>query len=255
MSGVEVPLTALVSDIHGNLPALQAVLADIDRFKPERIVCLGDTIGYGPQPRECLALLRRRANILLMGNHEHAILHGAEHFTPLARLAIDWTAQQFREESLMRFLAGLPPKYRDGRVLFAHGSVRDPLFDYVREADSPWVYYHLVKTLREEFLNFDLCFVGHNHRAFLGTEVGYIFPHAEGGDESRMTFQVGGQKAYVSVGSVGQPRDGDWRASWVLFDGTKVTYRRVEYDCRKTMDLIARAGLPSYLADRLLEGN
>ena len=251
----EAPTTAFISDVHGNLPALQAVLEDIDRHKPERLVCLGDTVGYGPQPRECLALLRRRAHVLLMGNHEHAILHGAEHFTPLARQAIDWTAQQLREEGILRYLAGLSPKYRDGNCLFVHGSVKDPLFDYVREADSPWVYYRLVQTLRERFTAYDLCFVGHNHRAFLGTEVGYLFPHMEGGDATRMTFRVEGQKAYVSVGSVGQPRDGDWRASWVWFDGGRVTYHRVEYDCRRTMDLIARAGLPGYLADRLAEGS
>lgn len=241
--------TALISDIHGNLAALEAVLADIDRHAPDRIVSLGDNVGYGPQPRECLELVRKRCALVLMGNHEHAVLNGAEHFTPLARIAIDWTAQQLRDPETLAYISALKPaKLLDGALL-VHGSVRDPLFDYVREADSPWMFYRLVQTLREDFKDFDLCFVGHNHRAFLGTELGYIFPH-----EERRKFQLEGQKAYVSIGSTGQPRDGDRRSSWVLFDGKSVEYHRVDYDRQLTIDLIHKAGLPEFLAERLLYG-
>lgn len=245
---------ALISDVHGNLAALEAVLADIEREKPDRIFCLGDTVGYGPQPRECLRMVSERCDVVLMGNHEHAVLHGAENFTPLARMAIDWTAQQLRDPDIVRYLSQLSPQYETEHWRFVHGSVKNPLFDYVRESDSPWMFYRLVRTLREEFAGFDLCFVGHNHRAFLGTEVGYLFPH-ENADAQRTTFQVAGQKAYVSIGSVGQPRDGDWRASWVLFTGEAVEYRRVVYEREKTMALIRRVGLPEFLADRLLYGN
>ena len=94
--------TAFVSDIHGNLAALKAVFADIDKYQPDKIISLGDTVGYGPQPRECLAMVREKCSMVLMGNHEHAVLNGAEHFTPLARIAIDWTAQQLREPEIGR---------------------------------------------------------------------------------------------------------------------------------------------------------
>ena len=244
---------AFVSDIHGNLAALKAVLADIDQHAPDAIVSLGDTVGYGPQPRECLRMVRERCDLVLMGNHEDAVLKGAEHFTPLARIAIDWTAQQLREPELLEYIASLRPASRQPYGLLVHGSIRDPLFDYVREADSPWIFHQLVQTLRNEFTEFNLCFVGHNHRAFLGTEVGYIFPHDD--EPSPQTrFQLEGQKAYVSVGSVGQPRDGDPRSSWLLFDGTSAEYHRVDYERERTVHLIRQAGLPEFLAERLLYG-
>jgi predicted phosphodiesterase len=245
---------AFVSDIHANLAALEAVLADIDAHAPDRIVCLGDTVGYGPQPRECLEIVRRRCDLILMGNHEHAVLNGAEHFTPLAQIAIDWTAQQLRDPEILGFLSSLKPLHQDGRHLYVHGSVRDPLFDYVREADSPWMFYRLVQTLQEDFADFDLCFVGHNHRAFLGTELAYIFPHDQPPDPPQVTFNMGGQKAYVSVGSVGQPRDGDPRSSWLMLEDEQVTYHRVDYNRETTVALIQEAGLPEFLADRLLHG-
>lgn len=244
---------ALISDIHGNLSALNEVLGQIDAAKPDKIICLGDFVGYGPQPRECLEIIRKRCDHVLMGNHEHAVLNGAEMFTPLARIAIDWTAQQLRDPEIIEYLTSLRPAKRLERCCFVHGSVRDPLMDYVREADSPWMFYRLVQTLRDDFKEFDLCFCGHNHRAFLGTEIGYIFPHDDP-PTPQMTFQLENQKAYVSIGSVGQPRDGDPRASWVLFDGKSVTYQRVEYDRHTTIDLIHKAGLPEFLADRLLYG-
>jgi predicted phosphodiesterase len=245
--------TALISDIHGNVAALTAVLEDIDRHEPDAIICLGDFVGYGPEPRECLEIIRKRCKYVLMGNHEHAVLNGAEHFTPLARIAIDWTAQQLRDPSIIEYLTSLRPSKLIGRHLFVHGSVRDPLFDYVREADSPWMFYRLVQTLRDDFKDFDLCFVGHNHRAFLGTEIGYIFPH-DNPPAPQTRFQLEGQKAYVSIGSVGQPRDGDPRASWVMFDGKSVNFHRVDYDRQRTIDLIHKAGLPEFLADRLIYG-
>lgn len=244
---------ALISDIHGNVAALETVLADIERHSPDEIFCLGDFVGYGPEPRECLEMVRDKCSMVLMGNHEHAVLNGAEHFTPLARIAIDWTAQQLRDPAILEYLANLKPRRQIDRWLFVHGSVRDPLFDYVREADSSWMFYRLVQTLREDFKDFDLCFVGHNHRAFLGTELGYIFPH-DNPPTPQMKFQLQDQQAYVSVGSVGQPRDGDRRSSWVLFDGKSAEYHRVEYNRQRTIDLIHQAGLPEFLADRLLYG-
>jgi Predicted phosphoesterase len=245
---------ALISDVHANLSALEAVMADINRHKPDEIVCLGDTVGYGPQPAECLDIVRNDCSIVLMGNHEHAVLHGAEQFTPLAQAAIDWTARVLRHRETLDYITSLESDYRRDSFRFVHGSIRNPLLDYVREADSPWAFLHLIRTLQEDFADFNICFVGHNHRAFLGTEVGYIFPH-DSGPIPKTRFHIGAEKAYVSIGSVGQPRDGDWRSSWLMFDGSDVEYHRVEYDRQKTINLIHRAGLPEFLAERLMYGN
>lgn len=245
---------AIISDVHANLAALQAVVEDIGKYSPTEIVCLGDTVGYGPQPAECLALVREICSLVLMGNHEHAVLYGAEQFTPLAQIAIDWTTRVLHHSGSLDYLNSLSPDHRRERTRFVHGSIRNPLLDYVREADSPWAFFHLVRTLQDEFTDFNVCFVGHNHRAFIGTEVGYIFPH-DRGPMAKTDFYIGEQKAYVSVGSVGQPRDGDWRSSWLMFDGENIAYHRVEYDREKTIDLIRRAGLPEFLAERLHFGN
>lgn len=246
-------LQALITDIHGNLTALQAALSDIERRKPDEIICLGDTVGYGPQPKECLSIVRSVCSTVLMGNHEHAVLHGAEHFTPLAQAAIDWTAQQLNDPEILEYIDSLEPLRLSRPWLYVHGSIRDPLLDYVREADSPWMFARLVQTLKEDFTNWDICFVGHNHRAFLGTEMGYIFPH-DNPPEPRTRFNVSGQKLYASVGSVGQPRDGDPRSSYLLFDGESVEYHRVAYDADTTARLIREVGLPDFLATRLLTG-
>lgn len=245
---------AFISDVHANLSALEAVMEDISREAPDEIICLGDTVGYGPQPAECLAIVRRTCSLVLMGNHEHAVLYGAEQFTPLAQIAIDWTARVLHNADTIEYLSTLKPDHTRGNLRFVHGSIRNPLLDYVREADSPWAFFHLVRTLQDEFTDFDICFVGHNHRAFLGTEVGYIFPH-DNDPVAKMDFHVSTQKTYVSIGSVGQPRDGDWRASWVMWDGEDVHFRRVEYDRERTINLIHRAGLPEFLAERLRFGN
>jgi Predicted phosphoesterase len=245
---------AIISDVHANLTALESVMRAIEKESPDEIICLGDTVGYGPQPAECLSLVRSSCSLVLMGNHEHAVLHGAEQFTPLAQAAIDWTARVLHNSETLDYLNSLVPDHREGHLRFVHGSIRNPLLDYVREADSPWAFFHLVRTLQDDFSDFNICFVGHNHRAFLGTEVGYIFPHDTGPVE-KTAFHIGTEKAYVSVGSVGQPRDGDWRSSWIMFDGEDVRYHREEYDREKTIDLIYRAGLPEFLAQRLRFGN
>ncbi|MBN1256346.1 MAG: metallophosphoesterase [Planctomycetes bacterium] len=246
-------LQAIISDIHGNLPALKAVLADIKKRKPDEIICLGDVIGYGPQPRECLDLVRKTCSVVLMGNHEHAVLFGSEHFTPLAQEAIDWTANQLRDPETLNYLASLSPQHRDGKIMYVHGSMRDPLLDYLREADSPWMFHLLLESLLDDFDDTRVCFVGHNHRAFLGTEVGYLFPHYQPPD-AKTKFNISGQKLYVSVGSVGQPRDSDYRSSYVLYDGENVEYFRIEYDVDATIKLIREANLPEFLAERLLYG-
>lgn len=245
--------TALISDVHANLGALQAVLAQIKKIGVDRIFCLGDTVGYGPQPRECLEIVRHECAVILMGNHEYAVLNGALDFTSLAAEALDWTASRLRDQHLLSYLQTLPMNYQEGEQLFVHGSIYDPINDYVREAESPMMFNRLLKTLREDFSGFSWCFVGHNHRTFLGTNLGYIFPHDR--DEHPQTaFNLFDENAYISIGSVGQPRDGDYRASWVLLENSTVTFHRVEYDWRQTAELIKATTLPRFLARRLSIG-
>jgi predicted phosphodiesterase len=244
-------VTAIVSDIHANLVALEAVLADINKLGGVgRIVCLGDVIGYGPEPVECLRIAKERFEFTLLGNHEFAILHGAEGFNPVAEAAVEWTRSQVKpHKDLMDMMGKLKAAKLEENVLYVHGSVKDPLMDYVREVDSHASFNRLLKTIEQEFKFFDICFTGHNHRAFLGTNEAIIYPHP-----GWNRFHVSHAKLYVCVGSVGQPRDDDPRASYVTFDGESVEYHRVKYDIARTAERIRKVGLHEFLADRLFVG-
>ena len=250
---------AIVSDIHGNLVALRAVLADIEEQKIDEIVCLGDVIGYGPRPRECLqyALDFRPT---LMGNHEEAVLYGAVGFNEKARSAIDWTRDELlsagatgeqehlvQDRELWDFIGGLQKTYRDGDVTYAHGSPRDPTREYVFTQDR--FDHHKMDDI---FSAFDgrVCFVGHTHIPGVFEE-DYSF---QGPSEVELLYPLGDKKALVNVGSVGQPRDGDPRACYVVFDFECVRFQRVSYDVEETIRGFAQTPLPSYLARRLREG-
>jgi predicted phosphodiesterase len=244
---------AILSDIHGNWHALQEVLKDIDAQGVDEIICLGDTVGYGPRPRECLETALQRFSLHLLGNHEWAVLNGPLYFNPVAKKAIEWTIEELHGLPCVAQLKKLKPAHPklDEGILYVHGSIRDPLMDYVRDLaeEGHEGYLRLLATIRNDFQKFNLCFVGHNHKAFLGTEHGDLFPH-----DDVNSFHIQGQKLYVCVGSVGQPRDGYNTSCYVIFDGKKISYRRVPYDVDKTADEIRAAGLPEYLAERLLKG-
>ena len=243
-------MDALISDVHANLAALEVVLEDIDRRGVDRVFCLGDMIGYGPQPAECLDLLMKRCEWCLMGNHEYAVLHDAEGFNPIAEVAVDWTREQIVETAQLKFLRSLKSARLEENILYVHGSVHDPLMDYVREVESHDSFVDFVASLRRDFRRFDLCFTGHNHRAFLGTEDAFIYPH-----EVVSRFHVRGRKLYVCIGSVGQPRDDDPRACYVTFDGDSVEYHRLVYDVESTARLMRKIPqLHPFLAERLFLG-
>ena len=157
-------IEAVISDVHANLAALQAVLEDIDSIGVDRIVCLGDTVGYGPDPADCLRLVMERCDLALLGNHEFAVLHDADGFNPIAEAAIQWTRDQIRDKEILKFLQGLKSARLEGDRLYVHGSVRDPLLDYVREAENYLSFRRMVQEIRETFTLFNLCFTGHNHR-------------------------------------------------------------------------------------------
>jgi len=245
---------AVISDVHGNLEALEAVLARIDEIGVEAVYCLGDMLGYGPDPEACIRICADRCRLRLMGNHEYAVMHaelGAT-FNPVALKAIDWTRERMRMAGLLDRISGLQPHHQEGDVLFVHGSARDALSAYLQESDGSGHsnFDEVVESLERDFTSFRLCFVGHNHKPFLATAEGFLHPH-----EELREFQVPqDEKLYVSVGSVGQPRDRDTRACFVTFDGTKVIYHRVPYPFATTAEKIRSRGLPTSLAERIAQG-
>jgi diadenosine tetraphosphatase ApaH/serine/threonine PP2A family protein phosphatase len=239
-------MDAIISDVHGNLTALEAVLEDIEKRNVKRIISLGDVVGYGPRPAECLRLIMKRCAFTLLGNHEYAVLRGPEGFNPIAAEAVAWTRKQLTSPELIKFLGTLKAARLENEVLFVHGSAEDPLMEYVREAEDRDDFVRFVDDLTRNFQRFDICFTGHNHRAFLGTPDAFIFPH-----EVVRRFNVKGRKLYICVGSAGQPRDDDPRASYATFDGEFVEFFRVPYDVEKTAQQIREAGLHPFLAERL----
>lgn len=247
-------MIAFISDLHANLAAVEAVLADLDSLgKVERIYCLGDVIGYGPQPVECLELIAKRCKLVLMGNHEHAVLYGAYGFHPAARRAVDWTRSVLQtvggpaqRKALWSLLESLPIRHEFDDVLLVHGSPRDPVMEYVLESDL-WDGADPAK-MDEIFAAFRrLCFVGHTHRPGVFTEDRCFLPAHELADG----FDVSdGHRYLINVGSVGQPRDRDSRACYTLYSGDAVYFRRVEYSIDATAELVR--GIPE-LDDRLAE--
>ena len=251
-------MIALISDIHANLAAFQAVLKDIEEVgNVERIYCLGDVVGYGPKPVECLELAAQKCSVILMGNHEHAVLHGPYLFNPRARKAIEWTKEALEEvkparrKELWDLLENLPVRHQMGDVLLVHGSPRDPVMEYVLESDV-WEGSDPYK-MEEIFSEIGrLCFVGHSHRPGIFTEDRCFLPSGDIGEG----FDVGdGNKYLINVGSVGQPRDKDPRACYALYTGDAIYFRRVEYAVEETAQAIRGIeALGDHLADRLFRG-
>lgn len=246
---------AVISDVHGNLEALNAVLARIDELGIKAIYCLGDVVGYGPDPESCLLITEKRCRLRLMGNHEYAVLHAANPgftFNATAQNAIEWTRERIQKAGLLDRIDGLKSYFQERDLLFVHGSARNALNEYIMESDRSGhsTFDEVAESLEKDFTSFRICFVGHNHKPFLATTEGFLHPHKELNE-----FQVPmEEKLYVSVGSVGQPRDGDPRACFVTFDGLKLTYHRVAYPFAITAEKIRSRGLSRSLADRLAVG-
>lgn len=247
-------MKAIISDIHSNLEALQAVLADIEKHQVEEIYCLGDIVGYGPNPRECVDLVRS-CKVVLLGNHDQGAMFDPEGFNPPAERAIFWTRSQLEHPSDNRqskqerwdFLAERPRTHRENGFLFVHGSARNPLNEYVFPEDI----YNQRKMERIFALVERYCFQGHTHVPGIFTE--NLQFHSP--EEVDYSYRLDGRKTLCNVGSVGQPRDGDWRACYVLLDGDTINYRRVEYDIDTTVKKIyAVPDLENFLGDRLRDG-
>jgi len=245
-------LKAVISDIHANLEALQAVLADIKAKNIDEIYCLGDIVGYGPNPRECIDLVMS-CQVCLLGNHDQGALFDPEGFNAGAERAIFWTRQMLesgdREGNDKRwsFLGELPRMRRENGFMFVHGSARNPLNEYVFPEDV----YNQKKMERIFSLVKQYCFQGHTHIPGVFTEdLNFISP-----EETNYVYQLNEQKALVNVGSVGQPRNGDPRASYIILNDQDVQFQRVEYDYDSTIKKIYEIDdLDNFLGDRLRDG-
>lgn len=245
-------MRAIISDIHGNLEGLQAVLEDIESQGVKDIICLGDIVGYGPNPRECIDLVMN-FKACILGNHDQGALFDPEGFNAGAARAIFWTRQTLEsgnpEESERRwdFLGNLPRLIRSGDYLYVHGSARNPLNEYVFPEDI----YNQRKMERIFGLVDKYCFEGHTHIPGIFTEDQNFYAP----EDINFEYTLGDQKILVNVGSVGQPRNNDNRSSYVIVDENKVTFRRVPYDFEKTAQKIYDIPeLDNFLGDRLRNG-
>jgi diadenosine tetraphosphatase ApaH/serine/threonine PP2A family protein phosphatase len=251
-------MIAILSDIHGNLEALRSVLADAQSEGAGAIYCLGDVVGYGPNPRECVDLATS-FRMTLLGNHDQGALFDPAGFCGPAERAIFWTRGQLESSAEPRqarerrweFLAERPRTYREKGCLFVHGSARNPLNEYIFPEDI----YNQRKMERIFALVERLCFQGHTHIPGIFVEQVDDLSEFHSPEQIHYSYRLNGKKTLVNVGSVGQPRDGDPRACYVLFDGETIRFRRVEYDVEETVRKIhALPELDRVLGDRLREG-
>jgi predicted phosphodiesterase len=246
---------ALISDVHANLEALTAVLADIRKQEITEIYCLGDIVGYGPNPCECLDEVIRLAQVTILGNHDQATLFDPDGFNPVALQAVYWTREQLESANgsatqinrRWDFLGELPRTHTEGDYLFVHGSPREPTNEYVFPED---VYNQ--RKMDALFARVDkYCFQGHTHIPGIFTvDREFLTP-----EDIDYRYRLGDEPIMVNVGSVGQPRDNDPRGCYVVVEDSLLTYRRVDYDVDKTAQKIYDIpDLDNMLGDRLRSG-
>ncbi len=238
---------AVLSDVHANLHALNAVLAEIDVEKPDEIWCLGDVVGYGPQPNRCCFLVAQRTAVCLSGNHDLAVVEklDIDDFNGDAAEAVRWT-QRALDEHTRTYLEGLTPFSKHEGVALYHGSPLDPVWDYVLTESAAEAAFR--------FTSEPLLLVGHSH---VPLALSFDGRALTGGIASAGVEQeLGGRRWLLNPGSVGQPRGNDPRAAWLLLDleAQTASFRRTEYDVEATQREIREAGLPESLAARLAAG-
>lgn len=235
---------AIISDIHGNFEALQAVLKDTKKQRVDEVVCLGDLVGYGADPNECVEAVREAAEKVVAGNHDWAAIGklGLDYFNAAAKMAAEWTGEVLTEEN-RTYLRDLPLtlEVEEGFVL-VHSSPTAP---------DQWMYVFHPGQAARDFSAFSqqVCFIGHTHQPAVFTDNGGF--HL---GQSLADFRMGmGTRYLVNVGSVGQPRDGNPDAAYCVFDSEKLSLRirRVEYDVAQSSLKIVRNKLPKSLAERL----
>ncbi len=238
---------AFFSDVHANLEALQAVILDFRKEKIERIFFLGDAVGYGPNPNECVELIDEIAELKLMGNHDYAALGLMDtyYFNHYAVESIDWTKHSLSEKTI-EIMSDFELTAEVDDIFLAHSSPKEP---------DRWHYILDMDDVRENFNFFKskICLVGHTHRPFivaLNEDGNCVISH-------KQEEKVYPDKKYlINIGSVGQPRDGDPRSAYLIYDDEEniVRSKRVSYDLSNTQKLMAEHGLPEYLIERLAVG-
>ncbi len=240
---------AILADIHANLAAFTAVLDDIERRGGvEEIWCLGDVVGYGPDPHRCLELLRQHNHICVAGNHDWAAVGKIDsaYFNPAAAAACHWTTEQLSPED-RQYLENLPLVTEKGDFTLAHGSPREPIGEYILSTSSA------VENL--DYFPTPFCLVGHSH-------VPLVFEHDETGAGSLREFAdnavltLAENRLIINPGGVGQPRDGDPRASYAIYDSEagSVSHYRISYDIAATQSRMRQCNLPESLVERLSYG-
>ena len=251
---------AILSDIHANLPALEAVLADTEGAGVTELWCLGDVVGYGAQPDECTRLVADRCALSLVGNHDLAVLGELDisSFSPAAAAAVRWT-QQTADRSTLDFLSRLEPADETRDVAIYHASPRDPVWEYVLWPDQA------AECIAVQAARVSL--IGHSHVALFfvmgedrrpprrtSVEVEEAARGAQAGAGTRLDLSEG--RWLINPGSVGQPRDGDPRAAWLELDtdAWEATYHRTEYEIDRAAEAIDATDLPEHLARRLYVG-
>jgi predicted phosphodiesterase len=238
---------AVVSDIHANLHALEAVLAAIDADPVDELWCLGDLVGYGPKPNECCAIVQARAAVCLCGNHDLAVRGTIDlvEFSGDAGTAAAWTRAVLADDA-RTFLDGLQPAGRASGVALFHGSARDPVWEYVLSDEAAITTFMLTEE--------PLVLVGHSHAAL---QIALREAVLEGGLAPDGTeLELADARWLLNPGSVGQPRDGDPHAAYLLLDldAKRASFRRVAYDVELTQSEMREAGLPEALIERLTLG-
>ncbi|MBM3118850.1 MAG: metallophosphoesterase family protein [Chloroflexi bacterium] len=239
---------AILGDIHSNLAAFEAVLRDVEsRGGFDKIWCLGDVVGYGPDPHECIELLCQYDHICVAGNHDWAAISKMDttDFNPVAARACHWTAQQLTPEDI-DYLQNLPLNFCQDDFTLVHGSPREPIWEYLLGSEAA----------QDNFAYFETayCLVGHSHvplifEFFEGVAIYRVFPEENG-------LPLGENRLIINPGGVGQPRDGDPRASYAIYDTDNQTvyHYRVEYDIAATQKKMTEYGLPLPLIVRLGQG-
>lgn len=239
----------VVADVHSNLEAFRAVIAHAEADGGfERVLCLGDVVGYGPDPGECLALLRSYPHAAVAGNHDLAAVGelSVETFNPAARAAALWTRRRLTLEE-QAYLRSNPLRCGEAEATLLHGTPRDPVWEYF----LPWLMPPPVTDECFRLFDTPVCLLGHSHLPFACTEAGVVTPL-----QSAMTLALNAERLIVNPGSVGQPRDGDPRAACAVYDtgARTLTHHRVPYDIQRTQLKMAAVGLPNSLAARLSFG-
>jgi diadenosine tetraphosphatase ApaH/serine/threonine PP2A family protein phosphatase len=239
---------AIIADIHANLAAFQAVLDDIERRGGvDEFWCLGDVVGYGPDPHQCIELLRSIKHICVAGNHDWAAIGkiGTTEFNPDAATAARWTARQLSPKDI-KYLEGLPLTIHRDEFTLVHGSPREPIWEYVISNN--------IALMNFDFFQTRFCLVGHSH-------VPLIFKNEDGACSFNpfspdIKLALGESRLIINPGGVGQPRDRDPRASYAIYDSESriITLYRVSYDIEATQDKMMGSGLPVRLASRLSQG-